>query len=105
MAHDDDTDRFLGVTYISHGKDHLATSKSDDLSGTSFTRKSRPKSVKNHDEADSRELVRLQREIAILESALQQYETQTSERLDHLERLAGHPLTPAEKIFQIQEDV
>ncbi len=107
MKHDDDdTSGFLGITYISHGDDHK---KNDDTDGDDAKTKlagtekaDKAKHTAKHPESD--ELEALHHELEVLESRLQTYEVETEERLKHLERLAGHPVSPEEKVFRIQED-
>ena len=107
MAHDDDAGGFLGITYISHGKDHKKgqAEESRKPAVEEPAKKSRkPDTEKQAKREESAEIARLERELAAVESALQQYQSQTAERLDHLERLAGHPISPEEKVYRIQED-
>lgn len=108
MKHDDDTSGFLGVTYISHGKDHKNITDTDRPKDAKTSKNPEEHhklaSVEKTQKENEAEIERLQHEIVTLEKALLQYESQTSERLDHLERLAGHPVTDAERIFKIQEE-
>ncbi len=101
MAHHNDTDGFLGTTYISHGDDHQ-DDKHDDPENDAPDEK-----MKSHPEqsrSEATEIEALEQEIRQLESHLQSYEVETDERLQHLEHLAGHSLSPEEKVFGIQED-
>lgn len=100
MAHDDDTDEFLGITFIPHGDNHSKAPASEQSDETKPA-KTKQHTKRTHDEAD--EIKALQEEIIRLENTLQIYELETEERLKHLERLAGHPLTAEEKVYRIQE--
>ncbi len=101
MARDNDTDGFLGITYIPHGNDH-AVAVSDSAAQEKSSDKPK-KSVKRSD-TTSAEVQKMHEQLAALEKELQEYELETEERLKHLERMAGHPITAEEKVFRIQED-
>ena len=101
MTHDDDADGFLGITYIPHGSDHQ-TDNSKTEPNNNDTEK--PKHTKKHAHNDSDEIAALHHELEVIESRLQAYEVETEERLKHLERMAGHPITAEEKVFRIQEE-
>ncbi len=113
MAHDDDADGFLGITYISHGVGHYTSSDGDTVEHTyeqeaadckDEDKHEKPKHATKHHSADDTELLELKAEMEALESRLQVYEAETEERLKHLERMAGHPITAEEKVFRIQEE-
>ena len=100
MGHNsDDESDFLGVTYIAH--DHR---RGEQKHKTNAHHIKEPKKSEEHAYADAAEIEALQKELERIESRLQTYRLETDERLSHLERLAGHPLSPEEKVFRIQED-
>ncbi|QQS19922.1 hypothetical protein IPL85_00450 [Candidatus Saccharibacteria bacterium] len=101
MAYDTDADGFLGVTFISHDSDHTKTNTTERPADAKPTSKKPPS---KHSHVDSDEIQALQEEIERLEITLQTYELETEERLQHLERMAGHPITAEEKVFRIQEE-
>lgn len=70
---------------------------------TTPTQKNR-NTQKKHAHNDSDEIAALHHELEVIESHLQAYEVETEERLKHLERMAGHPITAEEKVFRIQEE-
>lgn len=100
MAHDDDADGFLGITYIPHGHDHETDQTSENVSKKDIEKAKR--SAKNS--VTNAQLQKMHDELSALEKQLQDYEQVTEERLQHLERMAGHPVTAEEKVFRIQED-
>lgn len=128
MKHDDDeANGFHGVTFITHGSDHTTKGvipDEEDIEGDksvdesdnndSITEaESKPPKQRKHREPDkisrhgSRELEEikhLEARLAQLEARLANYEEETGERFKHLEWLAGHPLSPAERVYRIQED-
>lgn len=113
MAHDDDADGFLGTTYISHGVDYHASSDSGSAESTHEQKiaedktedaQTKPKHAAKHHSGEDKELLELKAEMAALETRLQAYEIETEERLKHLERLNGHPISAEEKVFRIQEE-
>ncbi len=100
MAHDDEADGFLGITYIPHGHDH-EKHPADENENKKDTEKIK-KSTKNG--VTNAQLEKMHTELAALEKQLQDYEHSTDERLQHLERMVGHPVTAEEKVYRIQED-
>lgn len=113
MAHDDDADGFLGITYISHGVDHHASSDGESAEAAheqkaaedqDKDKQEKPKHAAKHHSAEDKELLELKHEMEALETQLQAYEVETEERLKHLERLSGHPISAEEKVFRIQEE-
>ncbi len=100
MVRDDEAEGFLGVTYIPHGSDHHAQKDATEEDKISEKHKKTAKQIDANDE----QLQKMHQELATLEKQLHEYEIETEERLKHLERLAGHPMTPQEKVFRIQED-
>ncbi|PID98797.1 hypothetical protein CSA80_05050 [Candidatus Saccharibacteria bacterium] len=101
MAQDTDTDGFLGITYISHNDQNLDCAPAEANSNDQTLKNTKQAHAQRTNDED---LQAIRRELAALESRLKQYENETAERLDHLERLAGHPLSPEEKVYRIQED-
>ena len=101
MAHDDDSDGFLGTTFIPHGNSHSHSVSENDAEATT-PKPTEEKPKKKPASAESTE--KLERRIQELEAELQAYEANADERLKHLERMAGHPISDAERAFRIQED-
>lgn len=115
MRHDD-TDGFLGTTIINHGADPApdASDKpgptrppTDDSPPASHQSEPAPTppsdKISAQTQKNEREIEALQQQIAFLEQVIQKYQAYTDERLEHLERLAGHPVSDAEKLYRIQE--
>ena len=101
MTHDDDSDGFLGTTFIPHENSHShSISEGDAVTTTPKTAEEKPKKRI----VPSENVEKLEQRIQKLEAELQSYEANADERLKHLERMAGHPISDAERAFRIQED-
>lgn len=101
MTHDDDSDGFLGTTFIPHGNSHSHSISEGDAEVTT-PKPTEEKPKKKPTSSENTE--KLERRIQELEAELQSYEANADERLKHLERMAGHPISDAERAFRIQEN-
>lgn len=90
MSTPDSNADFVATTYISHSHKPAAASDAPTLS---------------EHEKDMKEIETLRLKLVDLELQLQTYQSETNDRLNHLEHHTKHPISPEERTFRILEDV